>query len=67
VQRSRQGGWLVFVFNLERGKAQVRLRPRWPATAARDLLGQTHLEIEDNMFRLEIEQWEVAVVHCTEG
>ena len=66
VRRSRQGGWLVFVFNLERSTANVRLRPRWPIGSARDLLAQTELAVDDNAFRLSIEQWEVAVVHCTE-
>ena len=65
VQRSRQGGWLVFVFNLERAKAQVRLRPRWPTAAARDLLAQADLEVEDNAFELAIDQWEIAVIHCS--
>ncbi len=64
VRRSRQGGWLVFVFNLERSTANVHLRPRWPMASARDLLAHTELAVEDNGFRLSIEQWEVAVVHC---
>ena len=64
VRRSRQGGWLVFVFNLERTTAHARLRPCWPIAAARDLLAQADLEVEDNAFRLTIEPWEVAVVHC---
>ena len=64
VRRSRQGGWLVFVFNLERATAQVQLRPRWPITAARDLLREADLAVEDNAIGLTIDQWEVAVVHC---
>ena len=66
VRRSRQGGWLVFVFNLERSTAHVRLRPRWPIASAHDLLSKTELEVADNAFQLSIEQWEVGVVHCTE-
>ena len=64
VRRSQQGGWLVFVFNLERATAHVRLRPRWPITAARDLLAQADLAVQDNAFHLSVDQWEVAVVHC---
>ena len=67
VRRSRQGGWLVFVFNLERAAAQVKLCPRWRTTRARDLIAQGDLAVEDNAFRLEIDQWEVAVIHCTDG
>ena len=67
VRGSRRGGRLVFVFNLDRTTARVRLRPRWRIGAARELLGQTDLAIEDNGFRLEIEPWSRAVVHCTES
>ena len=56
----------MFVFNLERAAAQVKLCPRWRITRARDLLAPAELEVEDNAFRLEIDQWEVAVIHCTE-
>ncbi|MCY3913666.1 MAG: beta-galactosidase trimerization domain-containing protein, partial [Chloroflexi bacterium] len=64
VRRSRQGGWLVFVFNLERSAAQVQLRPGWMIASARDLLAQADLAVEENAFHLSIDQWEVAVVHC---
>ena len=67
VRRSRQGGWLVFLFNLERSTAHVQMRPRWPIASARDLLAQADLAVEDNAFGLSIDQWEVAVIHCTEG
>ena len=67
VRRSRQGGLLVFVFNLERGTARSRLRPRGRIAAARDLLAGRDLEVQDNGFELEVPQWDVAVVHCAEG
>ncbi|MCY4111425.1 MAG: hypothetical protein OXF96_05750, partial [Chloroflexi bacterium] len=67
VRRSQRGGWLVFVFNLKRAAAQVNLRPRWRTTMARDLLAQADLALEDNAFQLEIDQWEVAVIHCSEA
>ena len=67
VRRSRQGGWLVFVFNLERAKARITLPPRWQTAATRDLLTQTELKVEDNAFRLEVEPWEVALIHCAQG
>ena len=67
VRRSRQGGWLVFVFNLERAAAQVKLCPRWRITRARDLIAQVDLAVEDHAFQLKVDQWEVAVIHCTDG
>jgi len=45
----------------------VNLRPRWRTTMARDLLAQADLALEDNAFQLEIDQWEVAVIHCSEA
>ncbi|MCY3957933.1 MAG: beta-galactosidase [Chloroflexi bacterium] len=67
VRRSRQGGLLLFVFNLEGGTASSRLRPRERILGARDLLAGRDLDIRDNGFDLEIPQWDVAVVHCAEG
>ena len=67
VRRSRQGGLLLFVFNLERGTARSRLRPRGRIAGARDLLAGRNLEVRDNGFDLEIPQWDVAVVHCADG
>ena len=64
VRRSRQGGWLVFVFNLERGEARSRLRARERIGGARDLLTGCDIKVEDNGFELVIPQWDVAVVHC---
>ena len=66
VRRSRLGGWLVFVFNVERAEAQCRLRPRERIGGAMDLLTGCAIEVEDNGFELVIPQWDVAVVHCTE-
>jgi beta-galactosidase len=67
VRRSRTEGWLVFVFNLERQAAQVRVQPRWQTGRAEDLLAGGQLELRDGGFDLQIEPWGVAVVHCTEG
>ena len=67
VRRSRLGGWLVFVFNLERKDAQVTLRPRWQTGRARNLLTGSEVPVTDGAFDLTVERWEVAVVHCTEG
>ena len=66
VRRSRQGGWLVFAFNLEREEAQVRLRPRWQTKSAVDLLISSEVALQDNGFELRIAPWSVGVVHCAE-
>ena len=68
VRRSRQGGLLVFAFNLERGTARSRLRPRGRIVGGAGPAGRaTILRLTDNGFDLEVPQWDVAVVHCVEG
>ena len=66
VRRSRQGGWLVFAFNLQRTVAQVCLRPRWDSSRAQNLLGGAELALHEHSFAVQIEPWSVAVVHCEE-
>ena len=63
VRRSRLGGRLLFVFNVERTPARCRLRPRQAATSAQDLLAQTDLPVADGAINLEIEPWGRAVIH----
>jgi len=64
VRRSRQGGWLVFAFNLQRTVAQVRWRPRWDSSRVHDLLAGAELALHEHSFALRIEPWSVAVVYC---
>ena len=64
VRRSRQGGWLIFVFNLERQRARTTLRPRWQTRRADDLLAGAEVQTTDGAFELTVEPWEVAVIHC---
>ena len=64
VRRSRQGGWLIFVFNLERTAAQATLRPVWKRGSARDLLSGRETGLEDGAFRVRIEPWDVGVLYC---
>ena len=66
TRRSRLGGWLIFVFNLERTPAQVTLQPRWPFAEAHDLLAQADILVSDGAFQLAIEPWGMAVIHCPE-
>ena len=67
VRRSRQGGWLVFVFNLERATAQ---RAAAPALADRPRRAtfwpRPILRVEDNAFSLSDRSVGGRVVHCTE-
>jgi hypothetical protein len=65
VRRSRKGGWLMFVINLGRKKAQAVLRPRFQIATAHDLLNGVELTIAENAFEIAVPSWEVAVVHCT--
>ena len=67
VRRSRRGGWLVFAFNIEPTEARVTLRPRWQTGSANDLLAGSEVALQENGFKLRIEPWGVAVVHCTEA
>ena len=66
ARKSRRGGWMLFVFNLEPRQAHVTLRPKWETSHARDLLAHRDVPITDNAFQIAIEPWEVAVIHCTE-
>ncbi|MDE2994472.1 MAG: hypothetical protein OXU67_11385, partial [Chloroflexota bacterium] len=66
VRRSRQGGWLVFLFNLAARPAQATLRPRWQTADACDLLRQSALVVSDGAFAVSLEPWATNVIHCTE-
>jgi len=66
VRQSCRGGWLLFVFNLERREAHVTLQPRWQTIRAYDLLAQRDVPVFDDAFQLVIEPWGVAVIHCME-
>ena len=66
VRRSRQGGWLVFLFNLADQPARAELRPRWRTAKARDLLAQSALAVSDGAFAVSLEPWATAVIHCTD-
>ena len=66
VRRSRLGGWLVFIFNLERRTAQVNIHPRWQTQQAEDLLAGQKIAVRDGGFDLRIDPWGVAVMHCIE-
>ena len=62
VRHSAKGSWLIFVLNLERRTAQVKLRPRCQIEKAYDLLSGSELSIAENAFQLKVPSWEVAVI-----
>ena len=66
VRRSRQGGWLVFVFNLENQMAHSTLRPQWPTSRVHDLLADREARLTDGAVGITVPPWEVAVLHCLE-
>ena len=67
VRGSRQGGRLLFTFNLERREATATLRPRWRAGHVRDLLAGSSVDSRDEGFSVTVGQWGVAVLHCAEA
>ena len=67
VRKSRRGGWLLFVFNLEPQQAHTILRPKWKTNHAHDLLAHRDVPITDDTFQVTIEPWEVAIIHCAEA
>ena len=67
VRRSRLGGRLLFVFNVERTAARCRLCPREAAMSARDLLTHTDLPVSNGSIELEIEPWGRAVIHLPDS
>jgi beta-galactosidase GanA len=67
VRRSRKGGWLVFIFNIERKPAEATLRPKWQIAGATDLLSGKEIPVTGGAFKVAVEPWEVSVVHCVEG
>ena len=67
VRRSRQGGCLLFLFNVEDKEAQVTLCPRWKTKEAQDLLKGSTLSLTDGAFSLTVEPWSVSVIHYAVG
>ena len=63
VRKSRQGGWLVFVFNIENNDAKVTLRPGWQVSKAVDLFLKDELAVVNGRIDLNIPTWEVAVIY----
>ena len=67
VRRSRAGGSLLFVFNLELRRARAGIRPPDGTASVTDLLTGRKLAIDEGNVALELEPGAVAVLHCSEG
>ena len=65
-RRSKLGGWLVFLFNLEPRQALTEVVLGWDATAATDLLEESPLILIDGSFSVDLDPGGMTVVHCTE-
>ena len=63
-RRSRLGGSLVFLVNVEDRVAAVRVEPRWGISGGWDLLQGVGLEVADGAFAVELGFGEVKVVYC---
>lgn len=63
VRISRQGGHLVFLFNLEPKTAEVVLMPGWKISAATDLITNSSVPISNNSLKTSIQPWGVGVLH----
>ena len=65
--RGREAGWCLSSI-VEPATAQVQAAPAMADCRRRATFWpRPILSFEDNAFRLAIEQWEVAVVHCAGG
>lgn len=63
--RSRQGGWLLFLFNLERKAAETRVTPAWEFSEADDLLEERPLAVKEGHFATRVPAGGVKVLHVT--
>ena len=61
--RSRQGGWLLFLFNLQPQVARVELEPTWKFSAAQDLLEKSSLAVPQGHLLAEVPAHAVKVIH----
>ena len=67
VRRSRQGGWLIFLLNLERSPVRTALSPRWKSRRVHDLIGGREVAVKgEGSFEIEVEPWKVGVFYCQE-
>ena len=64
VRKSKKGGHLVFLFNIERRKAKTVITPNWKYRDIQDKLGNANLnEINQGSIGIEIEPWDLNVLY----
>ncbi|MSO21696.1 MAG: hypothetical protein EXQ58_00270 [Acidobacteria bacterium] len=61
--KSRMGGWLLFLFNLEQKSAQIQIEPTWDFSAAEDSIEKTPLRVQAGRFGLSVVAGGVKVVY----
>jgi beta-galactosidase GanA len=64
-RRSKLGGWLVFLFNLELEPAHAEVTPQWDVADATDLLAEKSIGLSDGSFPVSVEPGGVKVVYCS--
>jgi len=64
-RRSAQGGWLLFIFNIEASRSTAKVTPAFELSNATDLLSTTDLPLENHSFTVTVEPWSVSVVYCS--
>ena len=65
-RKSKLGGWLVFLFNLEFKEAKTTVKLDWSVKEAEDLLEKKKLSVKDNSFALTVNPGSVKVIYCNE-
>lgn len=65
--RSKSGGWLLFLFNLETKAAQVELTPSWKFSLARDLVDDRAIPVQGGRFAVEVAAGSIRAIHCGES
>ena len=65
-RKSKLGGWLLFLFNLEFKEAKTTVKMDWQVKEVEDLLEKKGLSVADNSFSVTVDPGSVKVIHCNE-
>ena len=64
VRKSKMGGHLVFLFNIERTQATTTIKPNWKYTHIEDKLGNaSSSKPNSNSINIEIEPWDLNILY----
>ncbi len=63
--RSRQGGWLLFLFNLQDQIVRVQLSPQWKFSTVRDLIARRALRVREQKISTHVPAGEVEVLYVS--